>query len=94
MYVVIRRYQFDPQSSAEINRHLQEGFVPLIRQSPGFVAFYWLETGEGAGAVLSVFEDKTGAEKSERLTAPYVQEYLAALLGRPTLTQGKVRVHA
>lgn len=93
MYVVIRRYQFDPQSSAEINRHMQEGFVPLIRKAPGFVAYYWLDTGEGAGAALSVFENKTGAEKSDHLTAPYVQKHLAALLGRPTVTQGEVRAH-
>jgi hypothetical protein len=94
MYVVIRRYQFDPQSSAEINRHMQEGFVPLIRKAPGFVAYYWLNTGEGAGAAVSIFEDKTGVAKSDHLTAPYVQKYLAALLGRPTVTQGEARVHA
>lgn len=94
MYVVIRRYQFDPESSAEINRQMQDDFVRLIRNASGFVAYYWLDTGEGAGASLSIFEDKTGAEKSVQLTANYVQKHLAALLGRPTITQGEVRAHA
>jgi hypothetical protein len=94
MYAVIRRYQFDPESSAEINRKMQEDFVRLICNAPGFVAYYWLDTGEGAGASLSIFEDKTGAEKSVHLTANYVQKHLAALLGRPTITQGEVRAHA
>ena len=94
MYAVTRRYQFDPKESEEINRHVQEGFVPLIRTVPGFVAYYWLDTGEGAGTSLSVFEDKARAEESVRLAADYVQKHLAALLGKPSITQGEVRAHA
>jgi len=94
MYAMIRRYQFDPKESKEINRQVQEGFVPLIRTAPGFVAYYWLDTGEGAGTSLSVFEDKAGAEESLRLSAGYVQKHLAALLGKPSITQGEVRAHA
>ena len=94
MYAVIHRYQFDPKESEEINRQVQEGFVPIIRTASGFVAYYWLDTGEGAGASLSVFEDKAGAEESVRLAADYVQKHLAALLGKPSITQGEVRAHA
>ena len=72
MYAVSQRYQFDPKASGEISRHLQEGLVRVLNEAPGFVAYYWLDTGEGVGSSLSVFEDKAGAEWSVRLTAAFV----------------------
>jgi hypothetical protein len=50
MYAVIRRYQFDLKSSEEISRHIRESFIPLLRKTPGFVAYHWLDTGDGVGA--------------------------------------------
>ena len=63
MYAVIRRYQFDPKSSEEISRRIREGFIPLLRKTPGFVAYHWLDTGDGVGASMGVFEDKAGGEE-------------------------------
>jgi hypothetical protein len=94
MYAVTRRYQFDPNESEEINRQVQEGLVPLIRTVSGFVAYYWLDTGEGAGTSLTVFENKVGAEESVRLTADYEQKQLAPLSGKPSIIRGEVRAHA
>ena len=53
MYAVIRRYQFDPKSSEEISRRIREGFIPLLRKTPGFVAYHWLDTGDGVGASMA-----------------------------------------
>jgi hypothetical protein len=94
MYAVIRRYQFDPKSSEEISHHVRESFIPLLRKTPGFVTYHWLDTGDGVGASLSIFNDKAGAEESVRLAAAYVQEHLAGLLGKPEVTQGEVKAHA
>jgi hypothetical protein len=95
MYAVIRRYQFDPRKTEELNRKVREGFVPLIKKTPGFVAYYWLDTGEGVGASLSVFEDKAGAEESVRTAASFVQQQLAGMtIGKPEITQGEVQAHA
>lgn len=46
MYAVVRRYEgvTDP---AEAGRRVEEGFVPLLRQVPGFVAYYWVDAGVG-----------------------------------------------
>ena len=94
MHAVVRRYRFDLKSAAEIDRHVKEGFVPLIRKTPGFVAYYWVDTGEGTGASLSVFKDKAGADESIRLAADYIRQHLAGLLGKPELTEGPVKAHA
>jgi hypothetical protein len=68
MYAVIRRYRFDPNNSEEINRRVRDAFVHLLRKTPGFEAYYWLDTGEGEGASLSVFRDKAGGRN--RLASP------------------------
>ena len=41
MYTVIRQYTMpDPSAVEEIARRSEAGFVPLIRQAPGFLAWY------------------------------------------------------
>ena len=53
MFAVIRHYHFDKKDSAEIDRLIQEQFVPIIRKAKGFVRYYWLDTGNGEGAHLA-----------------------------------------
>ncbi len=94
MYAVTRHYRFDPRSAREIGRRIQEGFVPLIRQVPGFVAYYWYETGPGAGTSLTVFEDEARAEASVALAAGFVLAELEDLMGEPEVSRGPVTAHA
>lgn len=94
MYAVVRRYRFDPKNSDDINTRIRDVFVHLLRKTPGFEAYYWLDTGEGEGASLSVFRDKAGAQESIRIAADFVEEHLATLLGKPEIIQGEVHARA
>jgi hypothetical protein len=95
MYAMIRKYQFDQGRGAEIDSKVREFFVPLIEKAPGFVAYYWLDTGEGSGASFTVFRDKAGAEESLRIAANFVREHLAGMtMSSPEITQGEVQAHA
>ncbi|MFG2296365.1 hypothetical protein [Streptomyces sp. NPDC048603] len=82
MYAAVRRYE-GVTDAAEAARIVQEGFVPLMRQVPGFVAYYWIDAGDGVMASTSVFEDRAGAEASITKAAEFVREHLAALLPNP-----------
>jgi quinol monooxygenase YgiN len=94
MYVAIRRYEVDPSSAEEITRHVREGFLPLVSQAPGFIAYYWLDAGNGVMASVNVFEDQAGADESVRLAADYVREHLASLITNPPqITAGEVVAH-
>jgi hypothetical protein len=94
MFAVIRHYHFDKTKSAEIDRIIQDGFVPLIKQANGFVRYYWLDTGNGEGASLSVFKDQAGAEESVRLAAGFVHEHMAKLLTqKPEVIEGPIKAH-
>ncbi|MER7734857.1 hypothetical protein ABTX80_28585 [Streptomyces erythrochromogenes] len=90
MYAVIRRYEgvTDP---GEAGRLVDEGFVTLLRRVPGFVAYYWVDAGDGVMVSTSVFEDRAGAEESVVRAADFVRENLAALLpDPPQVTAGRV----
>ncbi|MFI7299816.1 hypothetical protein [Streptomyces sp. NPDC050121] len=50
--------------SAEAARLVNEGFVPLMRQVSGFVAYYWIDAGDGVMVSTSVFQDRAGADES------------------------------
>jgi hypothetical protein len=67
MFAVIRHYHFDPKDGGEIDRRISEDFVPIVKKAKGFVRYYWLDTGKGEGASVSVFKDKAGADESVRL---------------------------
>ncbi len=93
MYATVRRYEgvTDPREAA---RRVNEGFVPLISEVPGFVAYYWVDAGGSVMVSTSIFEDQAGAEESNRRAADYVRQHMAPLLPNPPqITAGEVVVH-
>ena len=94
MYAVIRHYHFKPEDGKRIDKLVQEGFVPLIKKAKGFVRYYWLDTGAGEGASLSVFQDKAGAEESIRLAADFVKANLSdVMVQKPEVIEGALKAH-
>jgi len=94
MFAVIRHYHFEKKDGAEIDRLIQDQFVPLIRKAKGFIRYYWLDTGNGEGASFGVFKDKQGADESVELAAESVRTQMAHLLGqRPEVIEGSIKAH-
>ena len=83
MYAAIRRYHMDPDSLDEVVRQVNEGFVPLISEMSGFVAYFALNAGQGEFGTVSVFEDQASAEESNRVAEDWVNENLGELLPTP-----------
>ena len=93
MFAVIRHYHFNPRDGEEIDRRIREEFVPLVKSAKGFVRYYWLDTGDGEGASVSVFKDKAGADESVRLAANYVKEHLSNFsLRNPRSSKGQSKL--
>lgn len=94
MFAVVRHYHFDAKNSAAIDKAIREEFVPLIKKGKGFVRYYWLDTGRGEGASVSVFKDKAGADESIALAADYVKNHLSKLITqKPEIVEGPVKAH-
>jgi hypothetical protein len=90
MYVAVRRYEgaTDPQRVAQL---VDEIFVPIISELPGFVAYYAVDAGDGVVLSTSVFEHKDAEEQSTFLAGEFVAEHLATLLPNPPqITAGEV----
>ncbi len=93
MYMSVRRYTTSGPT-AVIERIVTEGFVPIIRAAPGFIAFYVVEGGNGSLASVSIFADEAGAEASNRMAAGYIAEHLASRLALQDVVAGSVVVEA
>ena len=57
----MRRYD-GITDDAEAGRRVDEGFLPLLDDVPGFIAYYRIDAVVGVMASLSVFEDQAGAQ--------------------------------
>ncbi|WP_254878663.1 hypothetical protein [Streptomyces sp. NA04227] len=65
--------------------------MPLLRQVPGFVAYYWIDAGDGVMVSVSVYDNQAGADESVRRAADFVRNNLASLLPHPPqVTSGQV----
>ena len=90
MYVAVRRYEgvTDPRRVVQL---VDEGFIPIISEMPGFVAYYNVDAGDGVIVSTSVFEHKEAEEQSSFRAGEFVQEHLAPLMPNPPqVTAGEV----
>lgn len=91
MFVSIRRYH--SPDVAEVARRVEDGFLPLIQQSPGFIAYYLLDCGDGWLSTISMFADQTGAEGSAYLAADWVRDNIAPWIDAgPEVVMGQTLV--
>ena len=90
MYVAVRRYEgvTDSQKVAQL---VDEGFLPIISEMPGFVAYYSVDAGDGVMVSTSVFEHKDAEEQSNFVAGEFVAEHLAPLMPNPPqITAGEL----
>lgn len=94
MHASIRKYSIIPGTGKEFLQRVQEGFVPIISQVPGFAAYYVLEVGENQVISISLFDTQAGAEASVQQAADWVRRHLVQFLqGPPEITAvGQVRI--
>jgi len=93
MYIAVRRYE-GVSDSQKVGQLVDEGFVPILSEIPGFVAFYWLDAGDGVVISTSVYEHKDAKEQSNIEAGEFVAEHLAPLMPNPPqVTVGEVGVY-
>ncbi|MDQ3862439.1 MAG: hypothetical protein M3317_02860 [Actinomycetota bacterium] len=90
MYVAVRRYE-GVTDSQRVGQLAQVGFLPIISEMPGFVAYYLVDAGDGVTVSTSVFEHKDAEEQSTFRAGEFVSEHLAPLMPNPPqVTAGEV----
>ena len=81
MHTVVRHYKGAAELIDELGQRSTD-IEKLIREIPGFVAYYLVRSSDG-GYSVSVFEDRTGTEESNRKAAGYLRENLSSLAVNP-----------
>ena len=94
MHAVIRKYTGSPDVITEARPKLQH-LEQTMRGTPGFVAYYFLETDDGL-ATITITEDEAGTTESMSRAANWVQQNLEsrASVGSPEVTTGQVLMSA
>jgi hypothetical protein len=93
MYATIRRYEGVTNASEAIRR-VNEGFIQIISEIPGFAAYYFVDAGGGVMISVSVFQDRASAEESNARASDYVRENLVSVLPNPPqISAGEVVAH-
>ncbi len=91
MYASIRKYSIKPGCMEEVMRRIQDEFVFLIRQEPGFLDYYALRVGPNEVLTISVFDTQAGAEGATPLAFEWVYQKLERFVqGVPEATVGRV----
>src|ERR687893_2741717 len=82
MYVAVRRYDGVPDSQ-KVAQLVQEKYMPIISEMPGFVAYYCVDAGDGVMVSTSVFEHKDAEEQSTFRAGEFVAQDLGHLAPNP-----------
>jgi hypothetical protein len=91
-YISMRRYEGVTHLD-EVVRRAEDGFVPIISGTPGFIAYHIVDAGNGVAVSISVFESQAGADESTQRAASWVKENLAQFIPNPPqVTAGEARV--
>lgn len=93
MFASIRRYRLQRGAMEELTRRVDEGFAEDIGRRPGFVAYEFMDCGDGEIVTLSVFRDADQAEASRELALRWTEENLQDLeFGRLEALRGEILV--
>ena len=94
MCAAIRRYQLLPGDVPELRKRVQERFVAIISQVPGFVSYDLIEAENGVVVTISVFADEASATESSQRAVAWVDQDAADLVHQARqITTGEVTVH-
>jgi heme-degrading monooxygenase HmoA len=73
MFTSIRKYRVRHGSVEELARRVEEGFLPLLRQMPGFRSYYLLDGGPDVLITVSRFDSADEAFASNDKAANWVR---------------------
>jgi hypothetical protein len=94
MYLAVRKYHVNADSMDEVERRVDEEFLPIIGSAKGFISYYAFNVGDGILVSVSVFLTKEDADASTQMAAKWIAESGEGLFPNPPkVTAGEVFSH-
>ena len=93
MFTIIRKFTLARGMAEEVTRRVLDGFVPLLRELPGFKAYYLLDGGPDVVISIRVFDSADEAFASNETAATWIRNnVLEFTKGMPEVMAGNVLV--
>lgn len=93
MFTIIRKFTLTRGSAEEVTRRVQDSFVPLLRELPGFKEYYLLDGGPDVLISIRVFNSADEALASNEPAAAWIRNnVLEFTKGMPEVMAGNVLV--
>lgn len=83
MYTVMRRIKIQPHFMEEATARTEQIFLPVLRNEPGFIEFYSVQTAADEAVSISIFETREEAEEGNRRALEWAKEQLFPLAQGP-----------
>jgi hypothetical protein len=96
MYATIRRYSpkngaVNKASLEVLRRQIQDEFLPILQEIPGFRGYYVVSVENREVLTLSFYDNAEGSAEAGRCAAEYtLRNPLVFELGKPEVTEGEV----
>jgi hypothetical protein len=91
MYGAIRTYRVT--DIEELSRRVKDEFVPLVSDTPGFVAYYVIDGGDGTVSSITICQDREGVEATVARAADWIADRISSLIeSGPDIMIGEVTV--
>ena len=96
LFASVRIYDgFDSQDRDAFVTLVEDGFLPIMRDSDGFFGYYLMNDGADRVAAISIFDSEASAMTSNEAAADFVAENLTQYLpNAPSITAGRVGIAA
>ena len=77
MYATVRRAKVHPHLLEDGLERVKSG-VTVLKDLPGFVAYYWVKVADDEVISISIFEDHVAATRSNQIAAGWAKDNLSA----------------
>lgn len=74
MHAVIRRYRVRLGTVEQAARYAEKGFLPIVRDIPGFVSCYVVDAGNDVLTCVGLFETEAGAAAAVRASREWFRD--------------------
>jgi heme-degrading monooxygenase HmoA len=93
MFTIIRKFALTRGSANEVTRRVEDSFVPLLRNLPGFRGYYLLDGGPDVLISIRVFDSADEALASNEIAANWLRNHVLEFTkGMPEVIAGNVLV--
>jgi hypothetical protein len=91
MFTIVRKFRLTRGSIGDVTQRVNDSFVPLLRDLPGFNRYYLLDGGQDTLISIRVFDTADEALTSNEIAAEWMRDNVMEFVkGMPDVMAGDV----